>query len=124
MSKTTLIAVLLLVSVSFTPRFLAQEDHAPLPEQCIADYNLWAGAPKDDIEKMPITVLQAHEIEMRQCGWVVESFDAKHKRPYATGMLILYGTYSGHISHRALNFIQRHGLMKEFSQEDAAGQGR
>jgi hypothetical protein len=121
MSKATLITALLLVSVSFVPRCLGQDDHPPLPEQCIADYNLWSGEAKDNLEKLPFTVIQPREIEMWNCASVVKSLD-EHKRAYSVLMLFLYGRYSGQISHRALDFIQRHGLMKEFSQEDAAGQ--
>jgi hypothetical protein len=123
MSKTKLIAGGLLIGLAvLSPRFLAQDGHAPLPEQCIADYNLWSGGSKDSFEKLPLTVIQPREIEMWNCASVLKSFDSEHKTGHAVEMLLLYGTYSGHISHRALDFIQRRGLMKEFSQEDAAGQ--
>ncbi len=121
MSKMKLIAGLMLGLAVLSPRFLAQDDHAPLPEQCIADYNLWSGESKDNLEKLPVTVIQPREIEMWNCASVVKSLDDR-KRAYSVLMLFLYGTYSGQISHRALDFIQRHGLMREFSQEDTAGQ--
>jgi len=122
MSKTKLIAALLLGLVVLSHPFLAQDDHAPLPEQCIADYNLWSGGSKDSLERLPLTVIQPRQIEMSNCASVLKSFDSEHKTGHAVEMLLLYGTYSGHISHRALDFIQRHGLMKEFSLEDASGQ--
>jgi hypothetical protein len=122
MLKTKLVAGLLLGLVMLSPRFLAQDDHAPLPEQCIADYNLWSGEAKESLEKLPLTAIQPREIEMWKCASVLKSFDSEHKTGHAVEMLLLTGTYSGHISHRALDFIQRRGLMKEFSQEDAAGQ--
>ena len=121
MSKTKLIAALLLVSVSFAPKFLGQIGHASLPEQCIADYNLWSGEQKDGLERLPLTVIQPREIEMWDCASVVGKSPIPAHDLMATEMLLLYGTYSGIISHRALNFIQRHGLMKDFSQEDATG---
>ena len=68
MSKTRLIAALLLGLVLLAPQFLAQDDHVPLPEQCIADYNLWSGGSKDTLEKLPLTVIQPREIEMWKCA--------------------------------------------------------
>jgi hypothetical protein len=120
--KTKLRATLLVGLVALFLRASAEDDHAPLAEQCIADYNLWSGESKDSLEKLALTVVQPREIEMWNCARVIRSFDSEHKTGHAVEMLLLYGTYSGHISHRALDFIQRHGLTKEFSQEDAAGQ--
>lgn len=123
MSKTKLIAKLLLgLLVLLTPA-LAQDDHAPLPEQCIADFNLWWGAPKADTEKLPVTVIQPRYIEMWQCASVVKSKDSSGLS-YAPQMLLLSGRYCGYITHRALAFIERQGLMTQFTKEDAAGLGR
>jgi len=122
MSKTKLRATLVFGLLVLSLRVLAEDDRAPLPEQCIADYNLWSSESKDSIEKLPLTVIQPREIEMWNCASVVKSLSSEHKPGHSVEMLLLYGTYSGHVSHRALEFIQRHGLMKEFSQEDAAGQ--
>lgn len=121
MSKTGLVAALTLICGTFAQAFLEQADHAPLPERCIADYNLWSGESKGELENLPLTVVQPREIEMWNCASSLERSSNRDREKMATGMLLLYGTYSGHISHRALDFIQRHGLMKDFSQEDAAG---
>jgi len=122
MLETKLKATLLVGLVVLSLRVLAEDNHAPLPQQCIADYILWSSESKDSIEKLPLTVIQPREIEMWNCASVVKSFDSEHKTGHSVEMLLLYGTYSGHVSHRALEFIQRHGLLREFSQEDAAGQ--
>jgi hypothetical protein len=122
MSKTKLRATILVGLVVLSLRVLAEDDHAPLPEQCIADYSLWSSESKDSIEKLPGTVIQPREIEMWNCAKVVKQFDSEHNTAYALKMLLLSHRYCGYVSHRALDFIQRHGLMKEFSQEDAAGE--
>ena len=41
---------------------------------------------------------------------------------HAAEMILLFGTYNLQVSHRELSFIERHGLLKKFVQEDAAGQ--
>ena len=122
MSRTKLVAALLVALVVPPSRFLAQDDHAPLPGRCIADYDLWSAGPRDSDEKLPLTVIQTREIEMWNCAKVIRLFDSEHNTAYSFKMLLLSDTYSGDVRHRALDFIQRHGLMKEFSQEDTAGQ--
>lgn len=102
---------------------LAEDDHAPLPEQCIADYHLWQGSPRADVEKLPVNIIQLRQGEMWECASVVKSSDSSGLA-YAPQMLMLSGVYSGHLTHRTLSFIDRHGLMTQFVQEDAAGQGR
>lgn len=122
MSKTKLVVGLLLGLAVVTAQFFGQDDHAPLPEQCIADQNLWSGGPNDSLDKLPLTILESRQIEMWNCASVMKLFDSEHKTGHAVEMFLLYGTISGHISRRALDFIKRRGLLKEFSQEDAAGQ--
>jgi len=102
-------------------RVSAQDDRPPLAEQCVADYSLWHNASKSDIEELPLSIIQARYSEMWKCASVVRS---PERQNYSTEMLLLTGTYAGHINHRALDFIERHGLMKQFVQEDSQGKGR
>lgn len=110
--------LLLGIVVLFTPA-LAQTDHAPLPAQCIADYELWSSVLKVDREKLPVTVIQPRQWEMWQCVPVVKS--ERNGTAYAAEILFLYGIYSEDMNSRELAFIQRHGLMKQYVQEDAVG---
>lgn len=121
MSMTKLIAKLELGFLVLLAPALGQVDHAPLPESCIADYRLWSLGSKADVEKLPASVIQPRQIEMWRCASVVKSLDSEGA-PYAIQMLLLSGTYSEHLNHRALDFITRHRLMTQFEEEDAAGQ--
>jgi len=121
-TKTKLRVTLLVGLVVLSLRGLAKDDHAPLPEQCIADYNLWSGVSKDDLEKLPLSVIQPRALEMWNCTKVVTSIDSERHTAHAAEMILLFGTYNLQVSHMELSFIERHGLLKKFVQEDAAGQ--
>src|SRR5437879_1597908 len=89
------------------------QEHAPLPEQCKADYTLWKTTDtKENLSKLSAEELSRREVEMWNCA--------------ASGApggeyLDLVSEYGLFVSKRFESYIRRHGEWHQFFAEDQAG---
>jgi len=96
------------------------QNHAPSPQQCVADVNLWSSqwsaqaTFKTDDPGPPFGELERRANEMADCSG---SKAPKGSMSYDE-MLALYWNEE---NQRQKAFIFRHGLTKQFLEEDAAG---
>ncbi|HXW61976.1 MAG TPA: hypothetical protein VEJ45_05205 [Candidatus Acidoferrales bacterium] len=110
----------------------AQQQHARSPGVCQEDAALW-GAPElrtqynkaqvnqltngtrnqTEVAQLRVTEIIERAIEMRDCTKV----DPEHSHMYSD----IAAFYSGVKSDRLQAFIERHGLVAQFAQEDAKG---
>ncbi len=108
-----------------------QIEHAPTPEQCRADADVW-NLPKwsflvqnqNEFARLSVVerydrnvtakVLEARIAELNQC----EKTDNTQSARYAQGIR----TYAIAEMARMTDYIQRHGLAPQFYQEDDQGQ--
>jgi hypothetical protein len=103
------------------------QQHAPTVDVCRADAAVWNAAvmnrnPEASKTKLPYDELAARAIEMHDCLTV----DPAHVGDAASiarmdTYSLLEADYTDEIASRAMHFIQRHGLGKQFLEEDAAG---
>jgi len=116
---------LLLVLLITAPRNMQQ--HAATAEQCRADAAVWNSAvmnhnPETSKSKLPVTELSLRQDEMHDClsvdpERVGDSASFQRGDTYR----LLKALYTNEIAWRESNFIERHGLWKQFIDEDAAG---
>ncbi len=118
--------LLLLTAVLFASSASPQQ-HAPTADVCRADAAVWNAAimnhdPEASKTRLPYDEIAARAIEMHDCLNV----DPAHAGD--TASIARMDTYSGleavytdEIASREMHFIQRHGLAKQFLEEDAAG---
>lgn len=119
-------AIPLLAALLFAFPIDSQE-HAPTVDVCRADSAVWNAAvmnhnPEASKSKLPFDELAARNKEMHDCV----SVDPPHvgDEPSIARMNTysrLQALYTDEIAFRAMNFINRHGLGKQFLDEDAAG---
>src|SRR6266849_904266 len=89
------------------------QEHAPLPEQCKADYTLWKTTDtKESLSKLSAEELSRREVEMWNCA--------------ASGApggeyLDLVSAYGLLVSKRFESYIRRHGEWHQFFAEDQGG---
>ena len=116
-----ILALLILVSTAFA------QEHAPTPEQCRADYRLWT-VKGTDVSDIAWKELMQRSLVMSKCS----TTDPEWMQQFAEQNLRL-GEKSG-LSYSALSmflhaaagektrdFLERHHLMAQFTQEDEAG---
>ena len=111
----TLIAFAALTLLVGTP--LAQQpQHATTVEQCRADQRLWLSRLEANNGARDITVgtLIDWQIEMDDCSAVDPTNSHAYDR---TGCEIMAAK-----DLRRMHFLERHNLMKQFVDEDAAGE--
>jgi hypothetical protein len=114
------VVVLLLVSAVG----VAAQDHAVMPEQCRADVRLWHAQSKTANDKLSFDDLEQRSLEM----WNCQSIDVGTGEGLAEfksdmdNYRLLWTAYTAVSAQRLHNFIERHGLGKQFKDEDAAGQ--
>jgi len=92
------------------------DDHAPTVAQCQADQRLWWNQldnDKEAISKLTVRQLNERSGEMNQCGIV----DKQHVESYSRTAAMFHLE----IENRLRRFLERHGLMKQFVDEDRAG---
>jgi hypothetical protein len=96
------------------------QDHAPSPQQCVSDLTAWyeqwhlrATLKSDDIGP-PFHELERRVDELAECSG---SKAPKGPVPYDEMMAL----YWNEENERQKAFILRHGLTKQFVEEDAAG---
>lgn len=116
----------IIVALVFLPAVFSQE-HAPTLDQCRADSAVWNAAvlnhnSESSKEKLPYDELAARQKEMHSCLYVdpVQVGDSASVARMDTYNL-LESLYANEIEHRAIDFIYRHGLGKQFIDEDATG---
>jgi hypothetical protein len=103
---------------------VAAQDHAVMPEQCRADAHLWHSQSKEANDKLSFDDIQRRSLEM----WNCQSIDSgtgegvpEFKQDMDTYRL-LWTAYTSVSAQRLQHFVVRHGLAKQFKDEDAAGQ--
>lgn len=119
----SLIAALLLL---FGSPMIAQE-HAPTADVCRADSAVWNAEvmnhnPEASKTKLSYDELAARQNEMHSCrdidpARVGDSASIERINTYT----LLESLYTNEIERRAVDFIFRHNLGKQFLAEDAAG---
>jgi hypothetical protein len=109
--KTIIAAIVMLTSLAALP-----QDHAPLPEQCRADYNLWSKTNKDDLEKIPFLTPQQRQLDLYNCAMSLPK--GKEQEEFA----VVYLMYQTKMEQPEISFIKRHNLAQQMLDEDAAGQ--
>ena len=95
-----------------------------MPEQCRADVRLWHARSKAANDKLSFDDLQRRSLEMSNCQAIDLGTDeglAEFKSDMDNYRL-LWTAYTALSAQRLHNFIERHGLGKQFNDEDAAGQ--
>jgi hypothetical protein len=96
------------------------QSHTPSPQQCVADVNLWSSqwsaqaTFKTDDPGPPFSEIERRINELADCSG---SKAPKGSMSYEE-MLALYWNEE---NQRQKAFILRHGLTKQFLEEDAAG---
>ncbi len=91
------------------------QDHAPLPEQCKADHDMWVADITVDTQLVSVASAQLIKRigELRACEEVVPAHKAE--------LTDLEGSCWALLFTRTSDFITRHRLRQEFLKEDAAG---
>jgi hypothetical protein len=117
------LVVLVLIAVALQMPSRSQTKHAPLPEQCIADFNLWfATSSYAGIESLGMSVLDQREAEMWDCASAAKAaLDEEHGVTYRMEMLGLSNVYTEHKAHRMFDYLNRHGELQQFVKEDTEG---
>jgi hypothetical protein len=109
--------LLVLASLILTASLIGQVEHAPTVAQCQADQRLWLArlesAEGKDITLPSMSVLRVWRKEMKDC----ESVDAENYWKYFNTKSELWVEEV----IRLQDFVDRHGLSREFEAEDAAG---
>jgi len=114
--KRIILALILLSSVAVWGQ--EETHHAPTAEQCKDDLVAWRAESKSDVLALPINTLLQRSAYLAQCyGVFQDSNDAESARSAATWQ----GLYDNHAISRAMKFISRHGLSRQFEKEDAKG---
>jgi len=106
-------AMVLLFSVSSSTQKL---EYAPTVAQCQAAQAVWLSKIESDhgLQDMTVPTLHAWGQEMRKCAIVDEQNYVKYKETQVDAVSV--------IATREFEFIKRHGLLKQFQDEDASGQ--
>jgi len=96
-------AIVFLAAVFISCSAVAQ-DHAPLPEQCIADARLWYDANTNTMSKLPYHELEKRAREMLNC--------LKSGAPDRELTAIVWADYMDAIHVREVAYLARHGLIE------------
>ena len=122
-----------LLIVVFAGSFVAisqEVKHAPTLEQCTADMNLWAGeipgwpavsAVQNGTRALTVKDMGERMRYIHDCG---SAYPSLHKGTDPDKLPLpqsLISAYEGEIRNRLLDFVERHGLLDKFRQEDQAG---
>jgi hypothetical protein len=99
-----------LIVLLFLLASASAQEHAPLPEQCKADYTFW----RTSDTKESLSKLSAEELSRRQ----VEMWDCVASGAAGGGYLELGSGYAFGISKRFESYIRRHGEWHQFFAED------
>ena len=92
--------------------------HAPNAEQCKDDLVVWRAESKADVVTLPINTLLQRSAYLAECYNVLQDGkDTESARLAVTWQ----GLYDNHAISRAMKFISRHGLSRQFEKEDAKG---
>jgi hypothetical protein len=119
MKISILIALVFILAVGASP-----QDHAVMPEQCRADVRVWYSQTKEDTAKISFDELQRRSLEL----WNCQSVDTGAGEPASDlksdmyKYQLIWMTYTNLSGQRMQHFLERHGLAKQFKEEDAAGQ--
>jgi hypothetical protein len=113
MRKTVLAVAVLIVA----PAFAQEIQHAPTAEVCRADDAVWSDRFDSDKTALSYGELAKRKDEMLDCANVDPAFRSESGSTYR-GMATLYAL---EMSKREEDFIARHGYVKQFYDEDAAG---
>ena len=112
---------IILILILLTPAALLGQDethHAPTPKQCKADLVAWRAESKADVVALTINTLLQRSAYLAACYIVLQDGnDAESARWAVTWQ----GLYDNHAISRAMKFISRHGLSRQFEKEDAKG---
>lgn len=101
------------LALTIFPLCAAGQEHAPLPEQCKADYTLW----KTTDTKESLSKLSAEELSRRE----VEMFECAASGTPGGDYIELSLLYGKGIAKRFEAYIRRHGEWHQFFAEDQAG---
>lgn len=96
--------------------FVSAQDK-PTEEQCHADFNAWKSTISADKDSLDARELQRRFGEMTACT-EAEGIGWEQKERY----LNIANVYVDASSARYLKFLIRHNLLRQFLNEDAAGQ--
>jgi hypothetical protein len=119
--KTLLITMLLVMS---RPTVAQDIKHAPTPDACQADFNLWMAdinrASHGGVNEVP--KLSFNEL-FNRVGYIHDCQDANPslKKNCNDDGLLMELIYGIEMRHRLLVFVKRHDLKETFLDEDAAG---
>ncbi len=106
-------------------RACGQTEHAPTWEQCKADVTLWTLAERttsDEVFNLTYKQLEQRSSEIGSC---ILAHHGEHRDAREFMQLQMFQSqYDVHMFWRLNHFIIRHGLWKQFEQEDARGLGR
>jgi len=92
--------------------------HAPTVEQCRADYRLWVSQDKQDgvsFTDLTLKELGLRTKEMLDC----ETVDTQQDN--VKSYIYMFKEFGGELLIRETHFLSRHGLNKQFQDEDAKG---
>ena len=111
--------ILILISLTTIAAWGQEEiHHAPTAEQCKADLVVWRAESKADVVALTINTLLQRSAYLAECYNVLQDGnDAESARWAVTWQ----GLYDNHAISRAMKFISRHGLSRQFEKEDAKG---
>jgi hypothetical protein len=116
-------ASIALIAIMLCSSAIAQ-NHAILPEQCRADVHLWKSRNKTENDKLSYDDLQRRSTEMWNCQSIDTGTDeaASEYGKDLEDYRLLWTGYTSMKEQRLQNFLVRHSLVKQFVDEDAAGQ--
>ena len=115
------IPTVLMVLMSFSTLALGQDDginHAPTAEQCKADIAVWKAESNSTIVALPINMLLKRSDYLSDCYKVLSDANEVESASWVEGW---QGVYDYHAVRRAVKFIKRHNLSRQFVDEDAKG---
>src|SRR5437660_8975033 len=115
---------LVLLSLSSATWGQIQIQHAPLPAQCRADYDMWYADNKDALDRLSFQEINQRQVEMWQCGSVVLAENQNNRKNGSAEFdwrdyLIFSLMNGGKMSQRYESYLRRHGEMQQFLNEDA-----
>jgi len=112
---------LLVVSVFvFTTLAAPQEvKHAPTLQSCTADLNLWRS--REESKSLTVLEMSVRIRSMMDCTAAYQGLANSAPGGELPPAWYLKITYEEEIEDRLFNFVKRHGLSKQFAQEDESG---
>ena len=112
--------IILILALLITVAAWGQEEihHAPNAEQCKDDLLVWRAESQTDVIALPINTLLQRSAYLAEC---YKALQDRNDTESARWAVTWQGLYDNHPISRAMKFISRHGLSKQFEKEDAKG---